>query len=194
MKTYTSKTTPKLIHQLRLWQAFIVLTILVAPMLGTRSARAGDIYNLTLTENSGTSLTLAYNGTPNAFSVLNTGADSWTISVLSESISLADFEYNFAEPENPLATNDVFHNSDFSRDMFVQSDVVITSQNRTPSGPNANFIGFDGQVLIFLSFIDNAASSEAPSGVPETGSTFGLLVLSLAALAGVGRVRALRPA
>jgi hypothetical protein len=166
-------------------------------VIQSQSAHAGGItYNLTLTENSATDLTVAYTGPGGAssFSVLNTSPDNWTITILSQTIFLSDFEYDFAEPEDPTNqfVNAVSHSTDFNSDqMFVTSDLPIAMDSNGYVG-TGTIIGTDAGSPIFLTFNDLAGASEA--GVPDAGSSLGLLALSGAVLLSASRFRSLRSA
>ena len=177
----------------------MAIAIASTAALATQSAYAAAIaYDLVLTENSPTSLSLAYTGPggSSSFSVLNTSPDNWTITILSQTISFTDFEYDFAEPEDPLnnTVNVVSHSTDVQSNMlFVQSNLPIALDNGGEIGTN-DVVGQDGGVPIVLSFNDGAAASEAATGVPDTGSTLGLLALSATALLSLSRLPSLRSA
>jgi hypothetical protein len=178
-------------------RSLLILAVTVAAALGPQSVVAvtSISYTLTLTENSSTSLSLAYTGPSNSFSTpSNTGPDMWSIQVLSQTISLNDFEFAFSEPESTATINTVSHSTDVNADMmFVESDVLLatyTSGNViTGQGPT---IGSDGGVPIQLVFNDVAAAAEA--AVPESGFTLGLFAVALTALFGVKRLRVARVA
>jgi hypothetical protein len=178
---------------------FTTLLLAITAAVGIPAAYAGQVnptYDLTLTENSSTSLTLTYTGPggSSAFSVLNTSPDKWTIQVLSNTITLSDVEFNFQEPENPNEVNDVLHDSTISKDIFVTSDSTVLLDSPTAVPPIPGVIGTDNGALIFLFFNDLAGPAEAVTGVPETGATLGLMALSLTALLGLARFRSARPA
>ena len=193
MKTDIRTSRLKLVRPIFFRPCLLGLAVTIAAGLGIHSARGGAIdYNLVLTENSATSLTLAYSGPGGAssFSVLNTSPDNWTITVLSQTIKLTDFEYDFNEPEDPLnqTVNEVFHNSEVGPEMFVRSDLPIAQDNNGMYFGVGLFIGSDTGGAIFLTFNDVAAITEETS-VPDSGSTLGLLALSLGGLLVVRRFR-----
>jgi hypothetical protein len=172
----------------------LALTIAITAAFATQSAYAGLIttYTLTLTENSATSLSLSYTGPggSSAFSITNTNPDLWTIQILSQTVSLDNFEKDWAEPEDPTQSfvNVVSHSTALNNVFFVASDlnIVFDSNGATPVNPNNSsvLVGNDGIPEIFMVFNDLAATSEAAS-VPETGFTLGLFAFALVGLFGI---------
>ena len=163
---------------------FIIFAI--AAVLAIQPVFPQTTNSIVITENSSTSLTATYNNgsippTPN-------GPDSWflqfPITVVFQSPSLA-----WIEPENPSLANAVSFPPGGNA-INVHSDV---SSNFTPVMDEGTVnVGTDiiNGLPISLTFDDDAATAEAT--VPETGSTLGLLSLSLTGLFGASRFRALR--
>ena len=147
-------------------------------------------YTLTLTELSDSVLQLAYTGPGgnSSFSVPNnTSPDHWTIQLLSQTITLNNFEYDFAEPEEIGEVNVVSHSTDLYGTIFVVSDLPIAMDNGGYIAA-VTTIGSDGGVPINLVFIDQAQAAEA-NGVPDGGSTLVLLASAMAALVVIRRIR-----
>src|SRR3954468_16913041 len=69
----------------------------VVVTVGSISAGAVSAFDLVLKENSSTDLSLSYNGPSGAagFSVMNTSADHWTISILSAELNIGTFIYEW---------------------------------------------------------------------------------------------------
>lgn len=184
-----------------LFKPQLALTIAITAAFAAQSAYAGLIttYTLTLTENSSTSLLLSYTGPggSSAFSITNDNPDLWTIQILSQTVSLDNFEKDWAEPEDPTQSfvNVVSHSTDLNNVFFVSSDLNIAfdSNGATPVNPNNSsvLVGNDGPVEIFMVFNDLAATSEA-SSVPETGFTLGLFAFALIGLFGIRHLRSRR--
>ena len=186
-----------------MFKPIFALAIVIVAVIGTQSAFAvaSTGYSLVLTENSSTSLTLTYNGPAGvgAFSVNPTGSDTWSISVtqMFGSPSFMNFSNDWVEPEDPTQAfiNEVFYSGDFPNTIFVRSDLNILLDQLGTVSPNdtpyAIAVGTDSGLPIFLTFNDLAQSAEAaPSqGVPDSGSTLGLLALASLGLLGVSQVR-----
>src|SRR4051812_25168567 len=178
-----------------------VAGIAVAGIWITTSAPAASIgYLLTLTENSSTSLSLAYTGPggTSAFSITPNGADDWTVtSNTFPSIYFNEFTADFLEPENPNEVNEAYTGdiTAIHASFTVESDQPLATYQGgiSTTYPNGGItitpIGADGGVPIFLQFFDNAAANEAAQGVPEAGSSIMLVALSSAALFGLRRLR-----
>jgi hypothetical protein len=189
-------------------RSLIILAVSVGVAVGGSSARAGviRIYDLTLTENSSTSLSLSYTGPTgdSGFTVMNTGPDQWTIQINSSNLSFDSFSYDWAEPEDPADINEVQHSTNVNPDfIFVVSDLNLLLDAGGPvldnntAAPQTVGSESDGQVttgFIRLTFNDLAQGPEAPTGVPDRGSTFGLMALSGTVLLGASRFRSLRSA
>jgi len=162
-----------------------------------------DDNSLVITENSSTSLTATYtfpHGSTLACTVTLLAPDQWTVTLPFESEHLDEFSNLWQEPENPPPTtigNRISNASSGSNTVSVISDFNAGGIAGTPR-PN----GFSGTLFgigtdsanetqIDLTFTDNAATSE-PHAAPDTGSTFGLLFVSLLALLGASRLRSIQ--
>lgn len=195
MKTNISLKRFRFVRRLISKPKLLGLTIVICAAFTAQSVNAGvSTYILTLTENSSTSLLLAYSGPggTSSFSVLNTFPDNWTISVLSPTIVLNNFIYDFAEPEDVsgLIVNTVSHFTDFQNgNIFVQSDVLAGDRpSLLGPVPAGRLIGTDSQTEILLFFNDLSDAGGTVGSVPETGSAFWLLAFSSIALLGLRRL------
>jgi hypothetical protein len=146
-------------------------------------------HDIQITENSSTSLSATYDGS--AVTVLNTAPDRWTIT-FAPTIQFSRFTLNgYTEPDgthvNIIDTEDGVGGFGTNR-LFVLSDVLGGSF--IPDGTTITQGAFDsGNPARFdITFHDAAAES----GVPETGSTFGLLFLALMGLLAATRFCSLR--
>jgi len=192
--------TSKLSALLAVKAYLMTLAIAIATVLGIHSANAAQPvppFELTLIENSSTSLTYTYDG-PSTFMITPNGSDHWTVSVMSGSATFFDFTWDWIEPEDSNKVNEVY-----SGDMTAThtSFSVISDESLLQYGggvgtllPNntttPTFVGSDGVIGIVLTFNDLAAAPEA--AVPETGSTLGLLGIAAIALVGFRRLRVLK--
>jgi hypothetical protein len=180
-----------------------VIAVAAAAAIATPTASAVPGYFLTLTEVSSTVLTYTYTNAsdPMAFTVMpgiggGTNPDTWTVSFTSQSgITLSSAVYDFAEPaaEPSNEVNRYFYATGIGHDLefFVNSDLPLG----TGSTVTSVNIGTDDGIPIFLQFVDSAFASEtASSGVPDSGSSLGLLALASATLLGLTTLRRLCPA
>ena len=117
--------------------------------------------------------------------------DLWhvTISTASFPTSPPFEQFSWQEPESSVFSNTILLQNGFP---------IIVFSDTNPSGGLANGktvfnVGTDtvNGLPIDLTFTDNAANSEG-HGVPDTGSAFGLLLVSLIALLGATHLRCLR--
>jgi hypothetical protein len=184
------------------WVSALIVSLGIT-VIGAKPAFAGGAQvaaSLTLTENSPTSLSLVYSGPdaqPGLFTVMNTGADLWTITVAQNlgPVSFNDFSNGWIEPENPLFVNEVTHSTTMNNDkLFVHSDLSILFNTITSPDNTGFLVGQDSGVPIFLTFHDIAASAETSTGVPDTGATLGLLGLASVGLVALSRFRVVRVA
>jgi hypothetical protein len=191
----------------------VILSAVIAVGFRSGTAYAGEtnIFDLVLTENSSTSLSLSYNGLagPAAFTILNTSPDHWSIQVINSDVEFSDFSYDWQEPEEANEINEVSHfrpnfqpsgpvQGDF---LFVTSDLNLLMDSGGPVLPNNTaaplFVGFEDSSQfgnIRLTFNDLAQLSEGGPTVPDKGSTLGLLGLAVAGLLGASRIRFARMA
>jgi hypothetical protein len=188
--------------RIRLTRSLSICLTLAGVALTVGSMSAGQIvlYDLVLTENSSTDLSLSYNGPSGAsgFTVTNTSADHWTITINSAELNIGTFVYEWDEPESANAVNKVSTNP---FELFVTSDLSLLLDGDAASQNNntrsAAPIGFDVSAdnQIFLTFNDLAEAGETSgSAVPATGSTLAFLALSVVILLGSAQLRSLRPA
>jgi hypothetical protein len=181
----------------RFTRSVLICLVLIGLALTVGSMSAGQIvfYDLVLTENSSTDLSLSYNGPSgaSAFTVTNTSADHWTIAINSAEMNIGTFVYEWEEPEssnevNKVTTNpfQIFVTSDLS--LLLDGDAAPQNNNTRSAAP----IGFDVSIdnQIFLTFNDLAEAGEtAGSSVPDTGSTLAFLGLAAVLLLVAARIR-----
>jgi hypothetical protein len=180
---------------MRIFARLLMMTIatLVAAAASSGYAGISPTFNLTLTENSSTSLSLSYNGPSGAqaFTVMNTAPDQWTVTTAANSnITFNFFDDFWEEPEDTVnKANEVLQPVAINgHTLFVYSDVLFDSLPNNTAAPTP--IGSDGQAgLISLTFNDLGDAAAPTSGVPDSGSTLVLLALSGVALSALIRFR-----
>jgi hypothetical protein len=185
------KTNPSL--RIFKFSTLVPLAIAIAAALVTQPVRADDIVNnIVLTENSSTILTATYNGSTSGVSVTFVSADSWDVtfpsSVTFNPISSIAV---WVEPENADNENGAGFSFDLpSNEFVVVSEFFHPISGGLANGATANNFGTDTSNggSISVTFNDNGDTA----GVPEAGSTVGLLSLSLIALLGATRLRHFR--
>ena len=190
MKTNPSLRMFKLLAILFAFGIALAQPLFATPMLN----------QLVITENSPTDLSVTYNGAPLTVTPVVPGAhDFWLISPPAGVIF--NFELippqgkvnllGFIEPENPalgnlLSVDDegrVLVISDLPLAPFLNDPAVGDSLKLVSDSTTVGPMGFDrnNRIPIELTFHDDAGSTEP---VPETGSTFCLLLVGLTALVG----------
>jgi protein with PEP-CTERM/exosortase system signal len=172
----------------------IALLIAITAAFVTQTVHAQGT-TIVMTEESSSVLDVTFNGTDiTATGVSNTSADHWTITLPTPIAT--DMVRNWFEPENPSGdeTNLTGFNTvtwgspgPTSTQLFFVSDTRFLGQSAFPNG--GIFINSISGLHMQVTDVSDGAVS-----APDTGSTFGLLALALAALFGVSRFRALRSA
>jgi hypothetical protein len=167
----------------------LVLVLAIAGALVIQPASAGAIHSFVITENSPTSLTITFDGSPLAVTLHN--LDSWTF-LLPAGFLANDTGglLQWTEPENSNLANLVSFGSETTRGGFVVSDNSILNQFPLFGNDASVEVGTDGGVSVFATFHDKAAGSETTA--PDTGSTLGLLFLALTGVFGASRLRSFR--
>jgi hypothetical protein len=167
---------------------FVPLGIAIAAAIVPRPVSAGTVNTLLITENSPTSLSVTYNGSQ--LTATSVGPEQWQVVFPFSFHSI--FTKQWIEPENSSLVNRV------SFPMFIFNTLTIFS-DVTPIGPPSSRIPDDTAVQIgtdnngvpvIATFDDDAGGTE----VPDTGSTFALLLLSLIGLLGATQLRSARSA
>ena len=156
-----------------------------------RSALAQERVDLVVHENSPTSLSVT--GTMGSTTIMginvsNTSPDNWTVTLPFAVQSNFD-HYNWTK--SPTTSNVVTFTGDGST-FTVVSDSTEPPTEDGPFPDNSTFpvgaLAPDGVIGVDMGFGDLADSKEG-HGVPDTGSTFGLLLASVIALAVASRFR-----
>ena len=168
------------------------LALTIAASVIVSQVAFGQGHQFVITETSSTSLTVTYDGTPLTVSPVPGTTDQWSF-ILTPGFRSTE-QYQWAEPENSLFVNLVsFFATDVTHQAFVSSDANLLPALSPHMDGDSIKVGTDGGIDVFAMFTDNAARSEGSApGVPDSGSTFGLLLLSFGALIGVSRFRSLR--
>jgi hypothetical protein len=173
---------------------FVSLAIAIAAALLIQPAVATVMDTIQMTENSPTSLSVTLNGLTTGITVQNTSADHWTIT-FPTNIVFHELQVvggvGWIEPENsangnivtsPLGNNQLFVVSDALGHPFSEPDGTQVGLGTDNSNPLS-------RVAVAGVFTDMAATAET---APDTGSTLGLLSLSVVALLGATRLRFLQ--
>ena len=174
----------------------VILALAIGTLLAAQPAKAVSTvgYTLNLTEVNSTTLTLAYNG-PSTFSILNTGTDMWTLTRTSGTAMFnANFVADWTEPEEPDEVNEVRNASYYpSTTLSIVSDLSLMQYygDISTTFPDGALVlaGTDNGQPLFLRFVDQAASAETPTSVPEGGSSFAMAAIPLLALLGLSGLR-----
>ena len=162
----------------------LLLAVAITATLVTRTAFAGAVHSFVITENSPTSLTVTYDGSP--LTVFFYAPDKWKFS-LPRSFLSNDFGYvQWTEPENSNLVNLVNFGLEDTRDGTVDSDHSILNQFPIVADGTTVEVGTDGGVPVFATFNDGAEGSEK---APDTGSSIGLLFFALTTVFSASRFR-----
>ena len=173
----------------RIFKLYTPLGIAIAAAIVPRPASAGTVNNtLLITENSPTSLSVTYNGS--TLTATPVGPEQWHVVFPFSFHSI--FTKQWIEPENSSLVNRVSFPMFIFNTLTIFSDVtpIGPPSSRVPDG-TAVQIGTDNNgVPVIATFDDDAGRTE----VPDTGSTFALLLLSLIGLLGATRLRSAQSA
>jgi hypothetical protein len=167
----------------------VSLGIAIAAALLTQPMRATPVNNIVITENSSTSLAVTYtlaDGTMEAVTVAPIGAEEWSVTFPSSVTFSGTNATNWIEPENSGAVNAVVGVHD-SNQALVISDGFTGNPKVLDDTTVAN-VGTDSSNggSISITFDDD---EQVVATTPDTGSTLGLLSLSVVALLGATRLR-----
>ena len=169
----------------------VSLGIAIAAALVTQPVRATAIQTLVITEFSSTSLTATLNGTT-SLSVTPGLADHWTISLTGVNIGRLATVQNWIEPDAAGFINVVDFNPTFPNRLGVLSDFgpgVTGLADGATDTTSFFLVAPDGTMNpLWVTFNDNGDVARTP----DTGSTLGLLSLSVVALLGATRLRFLQ--
>ena len=157
----------------------IPLAIAIAAALVTQPVRATAIQTLVITEFSSTSLTATLNNNP--LTVTNNGADLWFVALVGFSGQQA-----WLEPGDATSDNFVQGQSDFNRISIISDGIAGLGELADGTADTTDF--FLNGSLLSVTFNDLGDVATAP----DTGSTLGLLSLSVVALLGATRLRFLQ--
>ena len=160
------------------------LKILAALMLAITAAWTTQpvfgeaVHQFVLTENSSTSLSVTYDGSP--LTVNFVSSESWNFILPAGFINTSvEGGQAWTEPENSTLMNFVTFGGEVANLAFITSDLLAGSGVSPIADGTSVEVGTVGGVVVFATFNDKAAASE---GVPDTGTTCSLLALSLIGL------------
>jgi VPDSG-CTERM motif len=169
---------------------FVPSGIAIAAVLVTQSAiaqaPAPTPHQLVITENPDNFLTVTYDGSAGAVTVVQERTpNAWDLFFPSSVIFPAT-----VEPESSALMNEVRRAQGRAPVLQVVSDIP-TSGLPAADGSTVTF-GTDALVPISVTFYDRGTVANTPATVPDTGSTLGLLSFALAGLFGASRFRCLQ--
>jgi len=158
------------------------LIVAITAGYATRPVFGGAVHQFVLTENSSTSLTATYDGSP--LTVQSVSPDAWTFLLPPDFVNTSvGLGQAWTEPDNSNLVNLVTFGTEITRAAFITSDLTLDPLAGSGISPIADGtsvqVGTAGGVAVFATFSDKAAASE---GVPDTGMTCSLLSLSLVSL------------
>jgi hypothetical protein len=171
----------------------LVLALAIAAVLVAQPVRAVQIVNnIVITENSSSStgLSATYNGSTSGVSVSFNGPDSWNVTFPSTVTFSQSGGVNWLEPGSSTLGNEVTFFTRPTNELGVLSDFTLAGATTAGNGTTITNVGTDSANggSISVTFNDNGDVAT----VPEPGSTFGLLSLSVIALLGATRLRSLK--
>ena len=167
----------------------VSLAIAIAAALVTQPVRATAISTLVITENSSDSLTALLNGTTYLSVTTNFSGDNWTIALMGVSTSLPGGSgQSWFEPDAAGFINRVSFDSNVPNKLFVLSDFGPGFTNGLANNTADTTDFFLNGSLLSVTFFDKGDVATAP----DTGSTLGLLSLSVVALLGATHLRFLQ--
>ena len=175
----------------------LAVTIAAAVISSSLNAQSPVIHTVDFVEHSSTNLTASYDGVDfTGTGVVNTSADHWTVTLpVTASWLFNGTPYGWQEPPGlPTTTEENFiFSPDFSgNQLFVSSDQpgLAFIPSFLPNGSSVP-IGIvpGGPINVFNL---TASFTDLGDPVPDTGSTLGLLFLSLISLLGARRFRGFR--
>jgi hypothetical protein len=163
---------------------FLALSIAAAVLTQPLSAGVIPANDIQITETSSTSLSATFNGS--AVTVQNTAPDRWTLT-FSDTFTFGAFVLDlWAEPEDNTMTKANSVEGTETNQLFIRSD-ILSGHNTVPDGTqfveNLSISGI--HTTVGITFHDSGDGAK----IPDSGSTSGLLFLSLIALVAVSRRR-----
>jgi hypothetical protein len=167
-------------------KVILLLAIAIAAALVTQPICASVINNIVLTENSSTSLTATYNLSTSGVTVTSIGTDGWNVSFPSSVAFNVSATVDWIEPESSGEVN-AFTGAPTTHLALVFSEAT-TGNPKVADGTTVDNVGTDSVNggTINVTFFDNG---DVVATAPDTGSTLGLLSLSVVALLGATRLR-----
>jgi len=162
------------------------LALSIAAVVLTQPLFAGVIpaHDIRITENSSTSLSATFDLAP--VTVQNTASDRWTLT-FSNTFTFGSFVLDlWAEPEDNTMTMANSVEGTGTNQLFIRSD-ILSGHTTVPDGTQfvENLSISGSQTSVGIRFFDNGDGAR----VPDSGSTSGLLFLTLITLVAVSRRR-----
>ena len=125
----------------------LLLIAALTATLATRTAFTGAVHSFVFTDNSPTSLTVTYDGSP--LTVTFSNSDVWTF-VLPVGFSFNDVGFQqWTEPENSNLVNFVSFGTDITVGGLVESDHSVSNQFPINANGATVEVGTDGGVPVF---------------------------------------------
>jgi hypothetical protein len=170
----------------------VPLAIAIAAALVTQPVRATAIQTLVITETSSTTLTALLNGTT-FLPVSPSGTDRWFITLTGVSGPGGSLSFqNWFEPGAADFVNQVGDDPvGFPNELIVRSEFGPGIFNGALANNTTDMTHFtlNGTTPLWVTFNDKG---DVAATTPDTGSTLGLLSLSVVALLGATRLRFLQ--
>jgi hypothetical protein len=152
-------------------------------------AFAQAVHHIRITENSSTSLSVTFDGSTTGITVLSLGPDQWSVTLPATLFVSEPPPSGWIEPENALNANELSISPGIGNTMSVFSDVALGAAFVPVPDNTFVLVGTDASFNPIFAAVHDLGDAAA---VPDPGSTFALLFLSLIALLSISRFRPLK--